>query len=396
MINITDKISCCGCSACANVCPKKCIVMEEDSEGFLYPVANETLCIGCGLCEKVCPVINVQKEDPKEQTAYLIQNNDEKVLNESTSGGAFTGFARTIIENGGVVFGAALDEKLEVCHICVQSEEELYRFRNSKYVQSVMGDCFQQARSFLDSGRQVLFSGTPCQIEGLKSFLRKEYDNLYAVDVVCRACPSPLIWRKYKDFRSGGTSDLSGAKFRDKTDYGYDYSQISLTDGVKRQHYGVESDPYLRAFFGNLSDRPSCYSCSFKKRYRVSDVTIWDCFDVYKFNKEFDDNRGVTRALVHSAKGEYLIDQAKSSCKIRPIDADAAVQGVNEMINSVPGNPERAHFFADAAVMNNNDFFNKWFPDTLKVKAERFVRRTTEKLGIYASVKRLAKKLLRK
>lgn len=395
MINITDKVNCCGCSACANACPKNCITMTEDSEGFLYPVVDRALCINCGLCERVCPIINVQTEISKPQTAYLIQNSNEQVLKESTSGGAFTAFAQTVIENGGVVFGAALDDKLEVRHICVDRGEDLYKFRNSKYVQSVLGDCFKQAKTFLDSGRQVLFSGTPCQIEGLKSFLRKDYDNLYTVDVVCRACPSPMIWRKYKDFRSDN-NEFTGAKFRDKADYGYDYSQISLTDGKKRQHYGVESDPYLRAFFNEFSDRPSCYSCAFKKRYRVSDVTIWDCFDVYKFDKGFDDNRGVTRALVHSSKGEYLIEQAKNRCKVKQIDAEKAVDGVREMVKSVPLNPNRTQFFADAAVMDSTGFFKKWFPDTFKVKAERFIRRTTEKLGIYAPVKRLAKKILRK
>lgn len=396
MINIIDKVNCCGCSACANACPKNCITMTEDSEGFLYPAVDKQLCINCGLCEKVCPIINVQQEATKQQTAYLIQNNDEQVLKESTSGGAFTAFAQVIVENGGVVFGAALDDKLEVRHICVDREEDLHKFRNSKYVQSVLGDCFQQAKSFLDSGRQVLFSGTPCQIEGLKSFLRKDYDSLFTVDVVCHAYPSPLIWRKYIEFRSGGNGNFIDAKFRDKADYGYDYSQISLTDGSKRQHYGVESDPYLRAFFSNLSDRPSCYNCAFKKRYRVSDVTIWDCFDVYKFDKEFDDNRGVTRVLVHSPKGGYLIEQVKIRCKVKQIDTEKAVEGVREMVKSVPSNPNREQFFADAAIMESATFFKKWFPDTLKVKIERFIRCTTEKLGIYAPVKRLAKKVLRK
>lgn len=395
MINIIDKVNCCGCSACASICPKNCITMTEDSEGFLYPAVDDLLCIDCGLCEKVCPVINVDKEQPKEQTAYLIQNYDEQVLKESTSGGAFSAFARTIIDKGGVVFGAAFDDRLKVRHICAQSVEELSKFRNSKYVQSTLGECFQQAKVFLDGGREVLFSGTPCQIEGLKKFLRKEYTNLLTVDVVCRACPSPMIWRKYLAYR-GREQKIENAKFRDKADYGYDYSQISLTDGKQRTHYGVETDPYLRAFFGNLSDRPSCYSCAFKKRYRVSDVTIWDCFDVYKFDKEFDDNRGVTRALVHTAKGEYLIEQAKSSCKIKKIDADKAVEGVREMVMSVPRNSNREQFFADAATMDDGAFFKKWFPDTFKVKMERFIRRTTERMGIYTPVKRLAKKILRK
>ena len=394
-ITIENKIDCCGCSACANSCPANCIAMEEDAEGFRYPVVDETKCLKCGLCKRVCPITNRVKECRIDQSAYLVRHKNEQVLRESTSGGVFTALAQVVIENGGVVFGAALNEQLDVQHIFVQTEEDLYKFRNSKYVQSTIGDCFQQAKEFLDSGRQVLFSGTPCQIEGVKRFLRKDYENLFTVDVVCRACPSPLIWRKYRAFRSQD-GHLTGAKFRDKADYGYDYSQISLTDGEKRQHYGVESDPYLRAFFTNLSDRPSCYACAFKKRYRVSDITIWDCFDVYRFDKKLADNKGVTRVLVHSSKGDALLHKAEKNCQIKKIDAESAVAGVREMVRSVPTNANREQFFADANAMDGGALFSKWFPDTFKIKMERFIRRTTEKLGIYASVKRFAKKILRK
>lgn len=396
MINIIDKTKCCGCSACASVCPKNCIAMSSDNEGFLYPIVDQSKCVNCDLCQKVCPVLTVEKEIPKEQKTWLVQNRDEKILQESTSGGAFSAFAVAILCSGGIVFGAAFDENMVVRHISVESVDELYKFRNSKYVQSAIGDSFTKVKEYLKNGRKVLFSGTPCQVEGLKKYLRKDYQNLYTVDVVCHACPSPLIWEKYKQYRFKDKTTIKSAKFRDKSDYGYDYSQISLSDNKKRLHFGVESDPYLRAFFSNLSDRPSCYHCAFKKRYRVSDVTIWDCFDVYKLDKSFDDNRGVTRVLGHTEKADYLISQAINTCKVKQIDVEKALAGVKEMVLSVQENPLRTQFFIDAENLSADELFKKWFPDTLKVKIERLVRHIFEKLGIYAPMKRLAKKILKK
>ena len=395
-IKVEDKTDCCGCTACASICPKNCITMQEDAEGFRYPVVDPFGCIGCGACKRVCPIANKKPEKMCPQRAFLVQNKDDKILSESTSGGAFTAFAEDILRTGGVVVGASFDKDLEVCHIAVTEPQELYRFRNSKYVQSNLTDIFAQTKRFLQEGRRVLFSGTPCQIEGFKAFLQKDYANLYTIDVVCRACPSPLIWRKYREFRSEDSIKYQIAKFRDKSDYGYEYSQISLSNRDRRIHFGVESDPYLRAFFGNLSDRPSCYKCAFKKQYRESDITIWDCFDVYKFDKGFDDNRGVTRVLVHSEKGEYLVRQAENKCKIKEINVDDAVKGVREIVRSVPCNADRNQFFSDAARMEEEALFKKWFPDTIKVKMERFVRHTSEKLGIYAAIKKFAKKILRK
>ena len=398
MITIREKSECCGCAACASVCPQSCICMEPDEEGFLYPRTAREKCVNCGLCERVCPVINRAEEIPHKQSAYLVQNRDEQILKESTSGGAFTAIAQEVIRRGGVVFGAAFDGHFLVCHQFVQTEGELEKFRNSKYVQSEIGETFLQAKHFLDLGRLVCFSGTPCQIEGLKNFLLHPYENLIAVDVVCRAVPSPLIWEKYKSLRTNGKSDLLAlAAFRDKEPYGYEYSQMSVTvQGGKKQHYGVESDPYLRAFFSNLSDRPSCYACPSKKRYRVSDLTIWDCFNVYKFSKDFDDNRGATRILVHTSKGTEIITSLHKACRIREIGAEDAIKGVKELVCSVPVNAGRRAFFEDANKMECRQFFDKWFPLSAKVRLEYAVRVSCEKLGIYRPVKRIMKKAFRK
>lgn len=189
MIHIEDKSRCCGCAACMQRCPKLCITMSEDEEGFLYPKVDVSLCIDCGLCEKTCPVIN--QDEPHEPFAvYAAKNKDEKTRRESSSGGIFTMLAEQTIKSGGVVFGAKFNEQWEVEHGGVETIDDLAALRGSKYLQSRIGETYQEAERFLKEGREVLFSGTPCQIAGLKKYLRKDYPALLTVDVICHGAPS--------------------------------------------------------------------------------------------------------------------------------------------------------------------------------------------------------------
>ena len=228
MITIKDKKDCCGCGACAQVCAKHCITMTEDNEGFLYPEVDSTNCVECGMCEKICPIINVKPEEKKRQRGFLFQHGDETIRKQSTSGGAFTAIATQTLADGGVVFGATFGKEFNVHHIYIERTNDLQLFRNSKYVQSDMGDSYRQCRDFLKQGRKVLFSGTPCQIEGLNSYLRRGYDNLTMVDVVCHSVPSRSVFRKYIDYqkdRIGG--EFENVLFRNKH-YGYNYSTFSI------------------------------------------------------------------------------------------------------------------------------------------------------------------------
>lgn len=433
-INITVKEDCCGCSACYNICPVNAIEMCEDNEGFKYPKVDEEKCIKCGKCLKVCKIKNPINEQELEQKGYILQHKDEKVLKESTSGGAFTAIGQYIIKNGGVVFGAAFDENFEVKHTYVEKEKDLEKFRNSKYVQSDASESYKKVKEFLDKGRLTCFSGTPCQVEGLKSYLNlsgKDYatsDKLCLVDIICRSVPSHRVMEVYKGVNLTSNEKIRNLKFRDKSPYGYDYSQMSMTTNKKKIHNGVESDIFLRAFFHDLSVRPSCYSCKFKKRYRESDITMWDCFNVYDFDKEFDNNKGATRIITHSKKGEEIIENVKKSgiAKVKEFNPDRLVKGSKELVKSTKYNSNRKEFFEDLNNMidwknaeevfkeNNKDsnefnnsnfekfhdecleFTNKWFKDTAKVKAERVIRHSTEKLGIYSKVKKTAKKVLKR
>lgn len=398
MIDITEKKSCCGCGGCMNVCPKQCITMQADNEGFLYPYINMKSCINCKLCEKVCPVLNSESDNPFKQYAYIVQIKDEKVRKESTSGGAFTAIAQYVLEQGGVVFGAAYDEKFRVIHASATMPQELLKFRNSKYVQSDTGTTFKEVWMYLETGRMVCYSGTPCQIEGLKRYLCKDYENLITVDVVCHAVPSPLIWNKYLQMQQKRFGDnITNIMFRDKH-YGYQYSTMTIKgqNGRKLYTYGIDTDPMLRAFFCNICDRPSCYDCRFKKRYRVSDFTIWDCYTVYDFDKRLDDDKGTTRVLIHSEKGKKVFEQIKNKISFVQISPNKLTAGVKEMFESVAENTNREQFFTEAEKLTGVELFEKYFPETQKVRLERKIRIASYRAGIYTVMKKFYKKLLKK
>ena len=395
MIDIKDKKDCCGCWACENVCPKSCISMVEDAEGFRYPQVDQDVCIDCHLCEKVCPIINVKPEEAKPQEGYLLQNKDPKVLAESTSGGAYTAIAKYVLKQGGVVFGAALNEKNEARHIYVESEEELWRFRNSKYVQSLIGDTFKQAKEFLKQGRFVLFSGTPCQMEGLVAYLRKPYVNLIVVDVVCRAVPSPKVLRKYLEYQSANYGrPLKNLKFRDKKFYGYKYSNMSFESERGSYHTGIDTDPWLRSFFSGINVRPSCFACRFKKQYRVTDFTIWDCFEVYQYGKKLDNDKGVTKVLVHSEKGMEIMKLMGEEAYLQVVSVDKLIAGVHELTAQPKDNPKREAFFRDLDVLSPKDCFDKYFPVTFRTKMEKHIRILMLQLGVYKQFRMLVKKMV--
>lgn len=392
MINISDKQYCCGCSACAAICPKGCISMEADNEGFLYPTVNKDGCISCGACLNVCPMTNQTDESPFPQHGWLVQHNDDAVRMASSSGGAFTAIASCILEKGGVVFGAAYNESFEVIHRYAVTSEELAGFRNSKYIQSRPGNCFQTVKNFLEADRWVCFSGTPCQAEGLVRYLGRPYKKLLVVDVVCHGVASPLIWEKYLQYQKIAERSIDNIRFRDKH-YGYKYSTMSLIkNGRTLYHAGAQMDPMLRAFFSDICDRPSCYQCPFKKRYRMSDITLWDCFSVYDFDREMDDDKGTSRVLCHTEKGKMLIESISRIAKCREVEPDKLIKGSKEMFHSVKKNPKREQFFNDAQVMSGTELFAKYYPINCQIRLKTLIRRILLQTKTY----RIAKMLLNK
>ena len=393
MIEIKDKKDCCGCWACKNVCPVQCISMPEDAEGFRYPTVDKDKCINCHLCEKVCPIIHAEADKPNEkQRAYLLQHKDKEVLLQSASGGAFTAIASWVIRHGGVVFGAAYDKDFQVTHQYVETYEDLKIFRNSKYVQSYTGDALKQVKDFLKQGRMGCYSGTPCQLEGLLRYLRKPYDNLITIDVMCHSITSPKIFRMYvAEMKKKYGDDLSNIMFRDKSPYGYKYSQMSVYKGGKQVYReGVDTDVYLRSFFSDVNVRPSCYDCKFKKQHHLTDFTIWDCFDVRKFSNKLDNDNGVTRILANTEKAQLILKEIQEDTTIMEIPVDEAVSGVHEMLHSVKMSPRRERFFELTNIGGGNALLS-YFPKSARTRTEKYFRVITCKLGIYTLIKRSAK-----
>ncbi len=391
-IKITDKDSCTGCTACKSICPKDAIEMIKDEEGFLYPKVDTRKCIECGKCKKVCPVLDKKKREEFKQKGYIFQYKDNDIRKQSTSGGAFTAIADYVIENKGVVFGACFDEKFKVIHQKAETKEELEKFRNSKYVQSDLNDTFKEVKKLLDKNTLVCYSGTACQIEGLLAYLGKNYDNLITVDVICRAVPSPLLWEKYIELRNK-ENKAKKIYFREKL-YGYKYSNLTMRNEKNLfYHNGVDTDPYLRAFFSNIACRPSCYSCEFKQQLHKADFTIWDCFDVSKYDDSFDDDLGTTRILLNSEKAIKVFDEIKEKHDTKEVDVDFLVSNFHQMFNSIKYNSKRKEFFDD---LNNEEFdsvISKYFPNTIKCKLEKYIRITLIKIGLYKPIIKLGKKI---
>lgn len=344
MITITDKSQCCGCNSCAQACPKQCISMHEDSEGFLYPHVDTSLCIECGKCEKVCPVIN-QAEPHRPIKVYAAINPNEEIRRQSSSGGIFTLLAEQTIKEGGVVFGARFDESWQVIHDYTESIEGLAPFRGSKYVQSRIGDTYKQAEAFLKQGRKVLFTGTPCQIAGLKRYLHKEYENLLAVDFVCHGVPSPLIWQKYlaEVSQSHSTSSITSISFREKSKSWKRYHvKVCYNNGECFSQPSYDN-LFMRGFLADIYLRPSCYTCPAKSGKSDADITLGDYWGIEHVRPAIDDDKGIGLVLVNTAKGEQCFDKEKVNLiETSYEEAHAGNPGISR---SVKSHAYRDYFF---------------------------------------------------
>ena len=308
MIHIDDKHNCCGCSACQQICPKQCISFERDYEGFLYPSVNREVCIECGLCERVCPVLN-QGDVIRPISTLAAKNRDEYIRANSSSGGIFYALAEKTIKEGGVVYGARFNEELSVVHGVAYNLEDISEFRGSKYLQSMMNDTFKDIRSALNKGIKVLFSGTPCQVAGLRNFLQKSYDNLTLIDFVCHGVPSPSVWQNY--LHSFSNISIDSAAFRDKEQgwhrFGLRLNGANRSDASGWHRFGIFSDDhYMQVFLSNLSLRPSCYACPSKQGRSGSDITLGDFWGIEHIDPKIDDDKGTSLVLINTPKGENV------------------------------------------------------------------------------------------
>lgn len=349
---------CCGCGACVSVCPRQCITMIMDREGFLYPRVDEDQCINCNLCEKVCPIIKKIKAGNSD-TIYMPRalggwHKDEVIRMSSSSGGAFSLFAIYIIEHGGIVYGAAVDEKMRTRHMGVENVEDLQKLRGSKYVQSDIDGVYKEIENWLSQGRKVFFVGTPCQAAGLTAFLKTKYEGLYIADFICHGVPSPKVFESYLEWISQKYgSAVIDFKFRLK-DKPWNPSgmqmgtKITLNNGKVLRRFPAYKDFYMNGFLDDLYLRPSCYNCRFKslpKEY--VDITFADFWGADRIDKTICDRKGTSLLLLHSKKAEELFEKVKGDFYYKEYDILKAIRRNQSLIKSAEWNSHREKFFRD-------------------------------------------------
>ena len=375
------RADCTGCSACKNICPKNCITMERDAEGFLYPKINRDECINCGRCEKVCPALNFKATMPDTlpDVFAAIYPND-KVRRHSSSGGAFTALSELVLEDGGIVFGAGFDKNWRVVHTAAENLDELENLRGSKYVQSEIGDVYKRVKAELETGRQVLFSGTPCQCAGLKSFLGKDYDNLLTVDIICHGTPSPMLWENYLEHIAHG-HDIAHVNFRSK--------RLGWTTNLEINFYDCgyyfkvgNADTYYKQFLINLNLRPSCHECKFKFPNGKSDVTIGDAWGVQNFAPELFDNRGTSIVIIHTEKGKEFVGDSKLKGQLVSFDVMPIFNPC--FMTSITPDARRKDFFDDIKNYPNHsvDIMQHYFyqnPNGVSVEGRNLQAETIQK-----------------
>lgn len=345
MPRLCEPLLCNGCSACAAACPKGCISMVADGEGFVRPLVDAEACVDCGLCEKVCPVLSAPRMPAGEPTLWAAINENESDRAKASSGGVFVLLARWVLDRDGVVFGAAFQPDFSVAHGYAETEREAMRFCGSKYVQSRIGNAYQEAKTFLDRGRYVLFSGTPCQIMGLKSFLRKDYEKLIALDIICHGVPSPKVWQRYVSQRRelDHAGSLKRIEFRAKVDSWSRFSMRFTYDGGVYCE-SLHEDTYMRGFLRNLYLRPSCHRCIAKGVRRVSDVTLADFWGINNVCPEMNDDKGTSLVLLHSRKAREIWRDMGEELRTVSVGQEA-LQYNSAGLRSVDVHPNRKAFF---------------------------------------------------
>jgi len=374
MIDCIINDNCTGCHCCINICSNECINMNPNNEGFLYPVVNYSNCINCGKCVSVCPIIN-KNDLTNNPIAYACFNKDKIIRLNSSSGGIFTILAEKVIDCGGVVIGAVFNKDFEVKHDIVETYENIRLLRGSKYVQSTVGYTYKKTKDFLLSGRKVLFSGTPCQIAGLKTYLSKPYPNLITVDIICHGVPSPYVWKTYIQFReSKAGSKIKSINFRSKNT---GWKQFSvLFSFVNNSVYNkiFSEDIYMKAFLKNICLRPSCYNCNFRSLNRQSDITLADFWGIQNLLPDMDDDNGTSLIFLNSQKGRQVFKSISNNIFYKEVEITDAVKYNISAIISPEQNLNRKEFFKNLSKLPFDKLVKKYCKDSLLFKIKSFVK----------------------
>lgn len=389
-----DKSQCFGCEACAQVCSKLAIVMVEDEDGFRYPEINNEKCIDCGLCRKSCPFVNMPVRYGDDKYVFGGYSLDEDVRFESTSGGAFSEIVNAYCDENYVIFGAEA-KGLEVCHSYITDKMELPKFRASKYSQSRIGYSYREAKRFMKEGKKVLFSGTPCQIAGLKSYLENtNQDKLLTVEVICEGVPSPLYVRKLDqhvekkygariesiDYRYTGRSLSSKGK--------WDFEQMRLITIDKKDVICKDRwvNPFWSIWLKHLMSRPSCYQCPFANSKRVADVSLGDLWGVHIYCPElYGHNGGASLVICNTEKGKDVIKGAEKGMYGHALRFEDALRYQGPMRKHIPDNPQKAEFMKDLrSDMDYKHLTKKWADrPSLKLLIQKYIWGNRQKVWLW-------------
>lgn len=351
-----NREKCTGCGACIVLCPAKCISLEEDQEGFSFPNVDNAKCLNCNICNAKCPVLNDYSVNDKQQKLYAFVHKDKDVFINSSSGGAYTAIVDCFfnLHPNGCAFGAYMDDDLELYHCIAYSPEETYKFRKSKYYQSDLRNTYCQCKKMLVEGKYCMYTGTPCQIAGLKAYLGKDYPNLFLVDILCHGTPNKRLFQSYIKEIEKEHGKLLRYTFRFKAERKYgnriilSSENLLMTFNNKEITVNRHDDPYLIGFHNSLFNRMSCYNCKFASLNRVSDITLSDFWRYEEINSEYDGRSGVSAVIINTLKGDALFSKVIEKnyavlCKIEKIN-DLAIRNT-PLIKGEPLNPLRNHFF---------------------------------------------------
>lgn len=376
-----NKSQCCGCGACMNICPRKAIIMKEDKFGFLYPSINSDLCIKCGACKRVCGFQNIEeKNEPMHTYVACTQTTD---ITQSASGGVFASIAKSFIENNGLVYGVSMElinNELIPMHICVDNIEDLPKLQGSKYVQSKIGNTYTQVKQQLTQGRNVLFSGTPCQVAGLKSFLgNKEYDNLFLIDIVCHGVPSIKFFNSYlRELEHKLKGTIIDFKFRDKSrGWGLvgKVSYLKTNNERKSKYVFARESSYYQLFLKGDIYRENCYECKYASQNRPGDITLGDYWGIEKEHPdylianggEFDECKGISCMIVNSAKAEKLIEELSKKILIKESTFEKVARQNGQLVYPTKRS-ERREEILEKYTEQGYKQIDKWFKSTLGIK----------------------------
>ena len=388
-----EKSTCCGCKACLNICPKKCISSSIDEEGFEYPIVDRASCIDCGLCKKVCPTSNSNVGGTDMPQVYAARNCNESQLMNSSSGGVFYEIASFVISSGGYVYGAAFDDSLVLKHIEVDNLEELERLRGSKYIQSDLSDIFITIKKRLTSGALCYFVGTGCQVASLRRFLRKEYSNLITSDLVCHGVPSQRLFDMHKSYlEERHKGHIKNYWFRNNKSWeiseSFTIERNGKIDRISNPSYHLS--PYLYSFMRGMTYRDSCYSCKFATLPRQGDITLADYWGIEHFFPEFDSSKGVSLVLVNTVVGEKTWEHVKCKFDTLISNVESGAKYNFNLLNHSVKPDIRNHIFRDIHKYGYKEIAETAFKSPLYTKMKLFslIKNNDYLLTIYKKLRK--------